>query len=172
MAIFIFGIKNIFFFAGIDFLGRNSRLIFCGIKTLHLSHCIAVIETVTNFTTTKGCSLFCHNKYRNVEILVLIYLGMYLNFQYLDEINSCEFCLSFTKTLKFFPQNFLLFLHKCFTSTMRKIFQNTGFLKYPYRRFCPYARRYRSEKTSILAHFAQCYITIIFTYFYCTLPKR
>ena len=43
---------------------------------------------VMDFTSTKDCSWLWYNKYWNVEILVLLYLSMYLNFQRLDEILS------------------------------------------------------------------------------------
>lgn len=91
-------------------------------------------------------------------------------------INSRGFCLSFAKTQKFLPTIFFFsFLHKCSTSTLHRMCKNIDFsltriLSYK-DRICPYTGIYRSENISILEHFSQCYNTIIFTYFICTLHK-
>ena len=48
-------------------------------------HCFVVMLIITGFTSTKDYLWLWHNKYRNVERLVLIYLSMYFNFQHLEK---------------------------------------------------------------------------------------
>ena len=87
-----------------------------------------------------------------------------------------DFACHFLKRKNFFHQFFFFsFLHKCSTSTLHRMCKNIDFsltriLSYK-DRICPYTGIYRSENISILEHFSQCYNTIIFTYFICTLHK-
>ena len=87
-----------------------------------------------------------------------------------------DFACHSLKRKNFFQQFFFFsFLHKCSTSTLHRMCKNIDFsltriLSYK-DRICPYTGIYRSENISILEHFSQCYNTIIFTYFICTLHK-
>ena len=64
-------------------------------------HLIGVMSIVTNFTSTKDYSWLWYNKYQNVEILVLIYLSLYLNSQYLEGIKFRDFHDSWPFSLNF-----------------------------------------------------------------------